>query len=178
LNGLDIAIVTGLALAVLLGAVRGLLRLLLLAGFLILGWWLALRYQIPVARRLLGIDDGPGVLVGFVAIFLLVLVAGGLAGRLMVRLLKAADLRWMDRLAGAAAGFLVALVLAAAALLPLASALDADNQLIAGSALAPPLLRLTGWLLPLVPEEVREAYERRQNAARGFIREAAGEALD
>jgi len=177
LNGLDIAIVTGLALAVLLGAVRGLMRLLLLTGFLILGWWLALRYQIPVARRLLGIDDGPGVLVGFVAIFLLVLVAGGLAGRLVVRLLKAADLRWMDRLAGAGAGFVVALVLAAAALLPLASALDASSPLMNSSSLAPPLLRLTGWLLPLVPAEVREAYERRQNEAQGFIREAAGETL-
>lgn len=169
---------TGLVLAVLLGAVRGLVRLLLISAFLILGWWLALRYQIPVARGLLGVEDGPGVLVGFVAIFVLVLLAGGFAGRLMVKLLRAADLRWMDRLAGAGAGFLVAFVLSAAALLPLASVLPADHPLMAGSVLAPPLLRVTAWMLPLVPEEVRASYERRQHAAQGFLREAAGQAVE
>jgi uncharacterized membrane protein required for colicin V production len=178
LNGLDIAIATGLTLAVLLGAVRGLMRLLLISGFLILGWWLALRYQIPVSRALLDVEDGPGVLVGFVAVFLLILVAGGFAGRIMVRLLKAADLRWMDRLAGAAAGFLVALLLSAAALLPLAAVIPADHPVIAGSILAPPLLRVTAWLLPLVPEEVQASYERRQKAAQGFIKDAAGQALE
>ena len=178
MNGLDIAIVTGLVLAVLLGAIRGLTRLLLISGFLILGWWLALRYQIPVARRLLGVDDGPGVLVGFVAVFVLVLLAGGLAGRLLVKLLRAADLRWIDRLAGAGAGFLVAFLLAAAARLPVASVLPSDHPVMAGSVLAPPLQRLTAWMLPLVPDEVRASYERRQQAAQGFIREAAGELAD
>lgn len=169
MNALDIAIATGCVLAVLLGAARGLVRLLLVTGFLVLGWWLALRYQIPVARTLIGVDDGPGVLVGFVVVFFGVALAGGFLGRLVVKLLRAADLRWVDRLAGAGVGLLVAVLLAAAALLPLAAMLPPETPIVAESALAPPLLRLTGYLLPLVPEEVQAAYERRRGEARDIL---------
>lgn len=169
LNALDIAIATGCVLAVLLGAVKGLVRLLLVSGFLALGWWLALRYQIPVARTLIGVEDGPGVLVGFVLVFFLVALSGGFLGRVMVKLLRAADLRWVDRLAGAGAGLLVAVLLAAAALLPLASVLPAEGPLVADSTLAPHLLRLTGLLLPLAPAEVRAAYGSRQGASEGLF---------
>jgi len=162
LNLLDIAIATGCVLAVLLGAARGLARLLLVSGFLALGWWLALRYQIPVARTLIGVDDGPGLLVGFVLVFFVVALAGGFLGRLMVKLLRAAELRWVDRLAGACGGLLVAVLLAAAALLPLAAVLPRETPLVADSILAPHLLRLTGLLLPLVPVEVQAAYGSRQ----------------
>ncbi len=165
MNGLDIAICAGCVAAVLLGAARGLTRLLVVTGFIILGWWLALRYQIPVSRALIGVEDGPGVLVGFGLIFLVTLVAGGLIGRLMHKLLRAAELRWVDRLAGAAAGLVVTGVMAAAILLPLASALPAEHPLVRESLVAPPLLRLTGLLLPLVPEEVQRAYEKRRRDA-------------
>lgn len=169
MNALDIAIATACVLAVLLGMARGLVRLLLVSAFLALGWWLALRYQIPVARTLIGVDDGPGVLVGFVLVFFVVALAGGFLGRLVVKLLRAADLRWVDRLAGAGAGLLVAVLLAAAALLPLAAVLPPDDPLVAHSALAPHLLHLTGLLLPLVPEEVQDAYGSRQGDPGGLF---------
>jgi len=174
-NALDIAIATGCVLAVLLGAARGLVRLLLVTGFLVLGWWLALRYQTPVARLLIGVDDGPGVLVGFVTVFLGVALAGGFLGRLAVKLLRAAEMRWVDRLAGAGVGLLVAVLLAAAALLPLAALLPPETPLVAGSALAPRLLHLTGLLLPLVPEDVQAAYERRQEEAGGILSGGRGQ---
>ena len=169
MNALDIAIATGCVLAVLLGAARGLVRLLLVSGFLALGWWLALRFQIPVARTLIGVDDGPGVLVGFVLVFFVVALAGGFLGRLVVKLLRAAELRWVDRLAGAGVGLLVAVLLAAAALLPLAAVLPPEDPLVARSALAPHLLRLTGLLLPLVPAEVQAAYGSRQGEPAGLF---------
>ncbi len=175
MNALDIAIATGCVLAVLLGAARGLVRLLLVSGFLALGWWLALRYQIPVARTLIGVDDGPGVLVGFVLVFFVVALAGGFLGRLVVKLLRAADLRWVDRLAGAGVGLLVAVLLAAAALLPLAAVLPAETPLVADSALAPHLLHLTGLLLPLVPKEVQAAYGSRRGESSGLFKGTEGQ---
>jgi len=72
---------------------------------------------------------------------------------------RATPLRWVDRVLGGLSGLIIATVLAAAFLLPLQAALSSSHPLLAGSVLAPYLMRIAALLEPLVPEGVREALE-------------------
>ncbi|MFQ5670383.1 MAG: CvpA family protein [Acidobacteriota bacterium] len=169
-NPLDLSIGIFLLLAGLAGMAKGLFRLLLAGGSLLAAWWAAISCYRPLAD---GLFPGPGAspatrLATFAVLFLGVVLVLSLAGRLVIRFLRLARLRWMDRLAGGLAGVALAGVLTAALLLPLTAVLPPGSPLLARSRTAPYFLALTGVLVRLVPRTVRHDFlQRRQETGEG-----------
>ena len=159
MNLLDLIILLFAAALALLGAARGLIRLLLAGAALGAAWWLATRFHQPLGERFFGATDGASGLAAFLLVLFLAAAAALVVARLIAGLVRATPLRWVDRVLGGLSGLVIATVLAAAFLLPLQAALSPPHPLLAGSALAPYLMRIATLLEPLVPEGVREALE-------------------
>jgi membrane protein required for colicin V production len=117
MTSFDFGVIAVLALSLILGALRGFVR----EAFALVGWIgafvLAITFAKPVAQRFFGFVDPPELApaLAFAAIGLGTLLAAGLTGLLLARLLRAAGLGLSDRVLGtvfgAARGLLVVLAL-------------------------------------------------------------------
>lgn len=181
LNAFDLFLLVLVALLVLVGLFKGLTRLLLGIGALVAAFILAARFHGLVAASVLGVTDMPAPaanLIGYLAIFLGTMPAGALAGRILRGLLKAAMLGWADRLAGAAAGFVAALLAAALIVLPVIAYVPTGERLLRNSVLAPYVTLFSDLANAIVPEELAAQYRERMDALRRSWRQrwdAAGE---
>jgi uncharacterized membrane protein required for colicin V production len=168
MNPLDLVIGVLLALGALLGLRRGLLRLLLAATSLAVGWMLALLLHRPLAARLFGQADGWPGLAAFLLVLVVVVAGLALFGRQASRWLAGAGLGWLDRGAGAAVGLGGAAAVSAALLLTVTAVVPrAESRLLEGSHLAPPLLTLGHTLVPMAAASLAEAYRRQRQADAG-----------
>jgi len=161
MNAFDLVILALAAGLALLGAFRGLIRLALGAGGLLVGILLAIRWEeraTPAVKRVLD-SDLWAPMVAFVGIVVIVVLAAVAAGILLRRLLKLANLAWMDRALGAGVGLLGALLLSAALSIFLAAGLPGDSRLLADSSLAPVTLRLSGAVVRLAPPSLRKRFD-------------------
>jgi hypothetical protein len=86
-------------------------------------------------------------------------VAFGLLVWLVTKTLEAAQLRWVDRLIGAGLGFVIAILIAGAILVPLTAFLPGDSALVSGSSLSPYVLKISAFVKSMVPDELRKRYE-------------------
>jgi membrane protein required for colicin V production len=158
MSWLDYAVAGVLAVSVLLGAWRGLVREVIS----VLGWIIAF-----LAANLLAGPMGPSmpqaiptpelrVAVAFVAVFLGALVLSSLAGMLLSKIVRSVGLGGVDRLLGAAFGAArgILLVAAAAVLAGLTSAPRQDYW--RESASGPLLVQIALALKPLLPQTLTE----------------------
>ena len=181
LNAFDLLLLILVGLLVLIGLLKGLTRLLMGIGALVAAFILAARLHGLAAASVLGVMDMPvpaANLIGYLAIFLGTMLAGALAGRILRGLLKAAMLGWADRLAGAAAGFLAALLAAALIVLPVIAYVPTGERLLRNSVLAPYVTLFSDLANAIVPEELADQYRERMEALRRSWRQrwdAAGE---
>jgi len=162
MNSLDIALASLLALVALLGVLKGAARIVAgLAGLLVAAW--AAHRFAPAAAHILVANGAPAGVAGiaaYAAIFAVVVGIFAVAGWLATRGLAAAALGWVNRLAGAAAGLVLGLLLGAALILATAALLGGDAPLLARSQLAEPVLQVGGWLAAAAPDSVRNRVGR------------------
>jgi len=169
MNPLDIALAGLLALAALLGLLKGAVRIVAgLAGLLVAAW--AAHRFAPAAGGLLsanGVPAGVAGIAAYAAIFAVVVGLFAVAGWLATRGLAAAALGWVNRLAGGVAGLVLGLLLGAALVLATATLLGGNAPLLTRSKLAEPVLTAGGWLAAAAPESVRNrvGHERARLAA-------------
>ena len=181
LNAFDLLLLVLVGLLVLLGLLKGLTRLLIGIGALVAAFILAARFHGLAAASVLGVMDLPAPaanLVGYLAIFLGTMLAGALTGRIMRGLLKTAMLGWADRLAGAGAGLIAALLAAALIVLPVIAYVPSGERLLRDSILAPHVTLFSDLANVIVPEDLAEQYRERMDALRRSWRQrwdAAGE---
>lgn len=147
------------------GALRGMARLTLHVAGLVLGCVLAMRYSEWLALKLgagaAAVSAGwdPLRLLSYAIIFLTVTVIASLVAWPVTRLLAAAHLGFLDRLAGAGAGLLMAVLLICGAMIPLV-ALSPPNGGVAtrDSVLAPYAVAGGDYLKALAPEPLRSRF--------------------
>ena len=181
LNTFDLLLLVLVGLLVLLGLLKGLTRLLIGIGALVAAFILAARFHGLAAAAVLGVLDMPAAaanLIGYLAIFVGTMLAGAVTGRILRGLLKAAMLGWADRAAGAAAGFVAALLAAALIVLPVIAYVPTGERLLRDSVLAPYVTLVSDLANAIVPEELADQYRERMDALRGSWRQrwdAAGE---
>ena len=181
LNTFDLLLLVLVGLLVLLGLLKGLTRLLIGIGALVAAFILAARFHGLAAAAVLGVLDMPASaanLIGYLAIFVGTMLAGAVTGRILRGLLKAAMLGWADRAAGAAAGFVAALLAAALIVLPVIAYVPTGERLLRDSVLAPYVTLVSDLANAIVPEELADQYRERMDALRGSWRQrwdAAGE---
>jgi membrane protein required for colicin V production len=96
---------------------------------------------------------------GFVTIFVGVQIVGAILGWLMSKFLKTVGLSWLDRLLGAAFGFVKAGLIAIALVLALtAFPFQPVKDSVARSQAAPYVLEIAGVLAAIAPQELKDGF--------------------
>jgi len=172
-NGFDITLLIVACVLVLVGVMKGLVRILIGLAALVAAFALAARFHKPLADRLsfISLPDEPLMLLAYVLIFIGVMLAGAIVAYALRRLMKAAMLSWADRLGGAALGLVVALLFAALLVLPLVAYSPYSDSLLQQSVLAPYVAAVADLASPMVPDELSRLYEERMESLRRVWRE-------
>lgn len=162
MNAFDAFVLLAALVLACLGILRGVVRISLGLGGMVLGLLLALQYEgtvAPVVQRVVS-DAVVAHLLAFALVVMVVLAASIFLGWVLRHLLKKAHLNWLDRSLGAAAGLLCAALLAAAVAVPLASALPRGSRVLVESRLAPVTLKVSRMVVRLAPEELRLRFQQ------------------
>lgn len=117
-------------------------------------------YGIPAAWLHEYVQSDPAAnLLGFLLVFAAVVFAGAMAARILSRLLKWAGLSWLDRLTGAAFGFVRGAVLAAAVVTVItAFAPSPAPRFIVNSKVLPYVTSAGKVIAALAPRQVKDSY--------------------
>lgn len=161
LNWFDIVLIIILLWSALAGLRAGFARVVigLLATFagLIAGFWF---YRIPAAKLMpwVGKPVMADVL-GFLVIFLGVIILGSLIAALLSRLFRWIGLSWFNHLLGGFAGFLRgALVIAALVDILVAYSPSPTPEFLENSRILPYASEVSWWLADLAPHELKDAF--------------------
>jgi membrane protein required for colicin V production len=175
MNALDIVLIV-LAVALLVyGFVRGFMRLLVMVVALVVAYVLASRFHQTAAGWIPSswLSADVRKVIGYVVIFLAVMLVGGLVGWLLRKLVAAAMLGLADRIAGAVVGMAVAVLAAALLILPFVAYVPHGPGLLAGSRLAPYVAPVADLANKLAPDDLeakyRDGIERLRRVWRGDL---------
>jgi membrane protein required for colicin V production len=154
---IDWVIVTVVALSVLLGLIRGVVRELIALVGLIAAVWLAFRYAEPVGALLpLGaVWPAARALAAGVLIFIGVVFSAALIGWIVQKLLAVAKLSASDRMLGATFGLLRALLLLMMGVYFLRETPVVQEHWWRESRLLPPLEAAVRFAAPYVPQAIQ-----------------------
>jgi membrane protein required for colicin V production len=155
---LDYAVIGVLLVSVIWSMLRGVVRELISLGGWIIAFLAANLFAGPLAAHLPQVVPGEAmrVLVGFVTVFVVVLIVSSLVGLLLSRLMKVVGLGAMDKALGALFGLArgLIIVLAAALLAGLTSA--PRMPFWKDSASGEPLVRAALLLKPWLPDSLAQ----------------------
>ena len=171
LNAFDVLLLIFVGLLVLLGVLRGLMRLLIGAVALIAAFVLATRFHEQVAVsmvRVVEMTEPTANLLAYLAIFLGTVLAGALVASVLGRLVKGVMLGWADRLAGGAVGFVAALLSAALVILPVVAYAPSGAAMLRDSKLAPYVTAVADIANHLVPDRLSAHYRDRMESLRRY----------
>lgn len=168
MNGFDVALVVLFGVMGIVGVMKGFVRILAGLGALVAAFVLASRFHQDLAARgaWTGWSREALRLVTYLVIFFAVMLAGGLAAWLLRKLMKAAMLSWLDRLAGGALGVAVAALAAALLILPMVAYAPGGDVLLDRSKLAPYVAAVADVANLLAPRELAERYRKRIDTLR------------
>ena len=161
-NALDWLLIVTVGASMLFGFRAGLARVVIgfVAGIvgIVVGFWF---YQTPAAW-FSGYFKSETVVaaMGFLIVFAGVILAGGLLARLIAAMFRWVGLTWLDRLLGAAAGFVRGMVVAVGIMTPLlAFAPDPPPKFLEESKLLPHAVTFGRVMVAVAPEKVRDQFE-------------------
>ena len=177
MNFYDFAVVTVGLILLFVGAIKGATRIVLGVGSLVAAFLLASWFGGLAGSLLSGMisSEDTRLLIGFGVVFAGTLIVGALLGWLVVKALEIVHLRWIDRLAGAAAGFVATILLFAAFSIPLAAYLPEGSRILSESRLAPSVVRIASAVDFVLPHSLRAKFRQRlESLERLWERRAGG----
>ncbi len=162
MNWVDIIIVIILAVGLGKGLANGFVRGIFGIAALVLGIVIAAANYQEVVNTLfsrLQIGADARAILGFLLVFVVVLILVSVVGRIISKALKLASLRWMDRLAGGVLGLVMASLFTGVLLLIVGMAGLQTNAGVAKSVVAPTVIRVTDTIVVFAPDVAREMVE-------------------
>jgi membrane protein required for colicin V production len=164
MNTLDIIFLGLIGASVVYSLIRGLIREIFSFLSIIVGFFTA-SYGSPMIT--MGLvrwiqNETLAQIVGFAFLFVLAALCVSLIGKLLSRWMKKMDLGWADRIAGAAFGFLKAILLVAIILLVLTAFFPPKSRILSESQVSPIVLNIARGLSFLVPEDLRILYSQKE----------------
>ena len=163
MNLLDFILLTVLAIALIRGLMRGMIRqvaslLGLIAGFVVAGHSYVrllpfFRHHFPTFPYL--------EVFSYIAVYTATWLAVVLLGYLFVKLSRAMLMAWADRLLGGILGFFKGLVAAVILVAVLTLFLPSKSRLLTDSLLSVHIQRAGYYLVQLTPKELRKRYNKR-----------------
>lgn len=168
MNLADLVILIVLLVGFVTGLARGFVRGVMGLAGLVLGMMLAAGNYGRLAEYAPSFIPGESgaEIASFIVIFLVVVVLVGVVARIIARALRLAALGWLDRLAGAALGVVMAAVVAGVFLLVAVMAGFQDERILVESATAPRVLGVTDLVVGVLPVEARKSIEEHYDKLR------------
>ncbi len=163
----DVVVVGLVAVGFVWGLLKGLVRIVVMLGALVGAFLLASWFHRDLAERLVGFPL-PAValrVLAYLAIFAGVVIVGELVAWLLRKVVKAALLGMVDRLAGAALGVAAAFAAVAFLVLPIV-AHTGGARLLGGSVLAPYVSVLSDLAAEAVPRGLAREYRLKMETLR------------
>lgn len=163
MNWVDIIIVIVLAIGLGKGVANGFVRGIFGIAALVLGIVIAAANYQEVVNTLfsrLQIGADARAILGFLLVFVVVLILVSVVGRIVTKALKLVSLGWTDRLAGGVLGLLMASLFTGVLLLLVAMAGLEANAGLARSVVAPMVIRVTDTVVVFAPDVAREMVEK------------------
>jgi membrane protein required for colicin V production len=157
-NWLDIVLLLILLAALILGFIKGLVRQVVGILAVIVGLFLALALYSVVASAFGPLIKDPNVsgLLGFLLIFVGVLITGWLVGRMFSKAIKG-PLKFLNHTLGGALGLLKGALIGGILVFAML-VFPVNSDALRNSILAPPCVEVTRSLIDLIPEELKEAF--------------------
>lgn len=161
MNGFDIALLIVMGILVVLGLMKGLVRILvgfaaLVAAFVVAGMF---HRQVAAGLGRLNISDEILRLLSYLGLFIAVMLAGAVLAFLLRKLVKAAMLGWADRLAGAALGVAAAFLAFSFLVVPVVAYAPEGARVLDRSVLAPYVLVVAGLAARAAPQDLVERFQ-------------------
>lgn len=161
MNAFDVGFLAFLAALTLVGALKGLTRLIIGVGALISAFLVVAQFQgrvTAMAASLFVLPSSVAQIVAYLALFFGTMLGGALLAFALRRLVKAAMLGWVDRLAGGALGVIVVTLAGGFVALPLLGSVPNSKEMLKGSVLAPYVTLATDTVIQLVPDRYTSQY--------------------
>jgi membrane protein required for colicin V production len=162
MNWVDIVIVIILAIGLGKGLSNGFVRGLFGLAALVLGIVVAAGNYAQVAEVLfsrLQIGEQGQAILGFLLVFVIVMILVTVVGRIIAKALKLASLGWMDRLAGGLLGIVMACLFVGVVLLIVVMAGFHTNTAVARSVVSPSVISVMDTVVSYAPDVAREMIE-------------------
>ena len=166
MNLLDIVIAVLLAGGSIYGLVKGFVRIAIGVAGLIVSVGLALRLAAHGTDWFGNVIATPELarLTAFVAVLLGGLLITAVAAWLVWRVVKAANIDWIDRLVGGAVGLCGATFIVCGLLVALTTFLPSGSPVLAHSRLVPIAIRVADLAAAVLPPEMADTYRERRRA--------------
>ena len=175
MNWLDFVIFLLILNSVVFAIVRGLAHQLIRLTALLLGILMGLWWYPELARFIQPwmSSEATAGFVSFLAILLGFIFLGWFVSRIISALIKAAGLRWFDRLLGAAFGLVRGVLVSAVLVLAMLAFLPGKGpaETVAQSRLAPAVLYCARGIVALAPQKLKEGFESGLDRVRAVWRE-------
>ena len=153
MNWLDIVLIILIGVATFIGLRKGIIKMALTLGGLVLGIFLAGRFYLPFSERLTLISSPTWAKVAaFAIIFIGIMVLAAILAHFLEKVASAIMLGWANRLVGAILGFMVGAMFCGAFLAIWVKYLGVTGA-VADSRIAPVLLDQFPKVLALLPDE-------------------------
>lgn len=165
MNGLDIFILAAIGLGAIHGLRRGVLRIASSLVALIAAAYFSSLYSHRLDAylvRAFGVRPVTASVLGYVAIFIAVMVFVAWVGAKIAAVVRAVHMSWADRLGGAVVGAGMGVLFAGLVVALATVTLSADSPVIRQSQLAPHFLNMTYDLANLIPPEIRDSYDHQK----------------
>lgn len=159
MNWVDIVLLVILVLTLIMGIVRGLMRQIIGILSVVVGLLLAVNYY-EVATEFIGqviTNEFLAEFLGFLTIFVLILLIGWLISLAVPRLLKG-PFKGLDHILGGFFGFVKGVIICGILLLAL-MVFPFDMEAVEDSTLAPVCKTITKSLISLIPEDVKDRFQ-------------------
>lgn len=158
----DILLGGAILLFALRGLIRGLIKELFALAAVVAGWIVASRYHLALAEDLpqLGGSEFLTNALVFAGIFLASALGVRLLGWAIDKVIADTPLGWLNRVAGAACGLLVGVILVGVLLMVLTIYLPGGQSVFDDSLLYPRLTAVIELLATALPERAREIFEQ------------------
>ena len=163
LNWLDLLFLVIFLASTLMGAARGLARIGISMAATIFGILFASRWYAEAGSFLREYVSSQSLAnaLGFVVVLLLFVLTGGIISFGLSKLFKWAGISWLDRLLGAAFGFLRALLISIAiVMIAMAFPRQTLPQAVIQSQIAPYVVEASRLLAALTPPDLKESFHR------------------
>jgi membrane protein required for colicin V production len=160
MNPLDVVVIVILGFCLIRGIFRGLIKEMSSIVGVLAGFYAAYTYY-PWPAKLFSRwveNSGYQNILGFLIIFLMVLLIVGILGIVIKYVLKIASLGWLDRICGAGFATVKGILIVAVIILMLTTFLPKGAPIITESLLSPYIMRVSGIMVKIVPDEMKTQF--------------------